>query len=52
MSNLNLKSVASAFGALALTMFLSWAFADASNYAPVKRDTHSGFVAAISALVR
>jgi hypothetical protein len=52
MTTLNLKSVASAVGALALTMLLSWSVTDASNYVSVKRDANSGLVAAISALVR
>ena len=52
MTTLNLKSVASAFGALALTMVLSLAVADTSNYVPAKQSAHTGFVAAIVALVR
>ena len=52
MKTLNLKSVTSAFAALAVTMLLTLTVADASNYAPVHRDGHSGFLAAISALVR
>ena len=52
MTTLNLKSVASAFAALALTMCLSLAVADTSNYVPVQHGAHSGFVAAIVALVR
>ena len=52
MTILNLKSVTSAFCALAVTLVLSLAFADSSNYVPAQRSGHSGFVAAISALVR
>ena len=52
MTTLNLKAVASAFGALALTVFLSWTVSDASNYVPVKHNAQSSFVASIVALVR
>lgn len=53
MLNLNLKAVASAFAALALTMVLSWTFVDATSIARVHRDGSStGLVAAVSALVR
>jgi hypothetical protein len=50
MINLNLKAVASAFGALALTLVLSWTFVDSTSLARVQRE--AGFVAAVSALVR
>jgi hypothetical protein len=53
MLKMNLKAVASAFAALALTMVLSWTFVDATSIARVHRDGSStGLVAAISALVR
>jgi len=52
MTILNYKAVASAFAALALTMALSWTFVDATNLARVQRNANSGFVAAVSALVR
>ena len=53
MKTLNLKAVASAFAALALTVVLSWTFVDATSLARVQRDSAShGFVAAVSALVR
>ena len=50
MMTLNLKAVASAFAALALTLVLSWTFVDATSVARVQRD--AGFVNAVSALVR
>jgi hypothetical protein len=53
MKTLNLKSVASAFAALALTVVLSWTFVDATSVARVNRDSASqSIVAAVSALVR
>ena len=53
MKTLNLKAVASAFAALALTVVLSWTFVDATHLARVSRDSNShGVVAAVSALVR
>jgi hypothetical protein len=54
MNTLNLKSLASAFAALALTVVLSWTFVDATSLARTQRDAgaSSGFVAAVSALVR
>jgi hypothetical protein len=53
MLKMNLKAVASAFAALALTMVLSWTFVDATSVARVHRDGSPGvLVAAISALVR
>ena len=53
MKTLNLKAVASAFAALAVTFVLSWTFVDATSIARVHRDGGSGaLVAAISALVR
>jgi hypothetical protein len=50
--NLNLKVVASAVAALALTVFMSWTFVDATSVARVHRDGGQGIVAAVSALVR
>jgi hypothetical protein len=50
--NLNLKVVASAAAALALTVFMSWTFVDATSVARVHRDGGQGIVAAVSALVR
>ena len=50
--NTNLKVVASAVAALALTMLMSWTFVDATSVARVHRDGSHGFVAAVSALVR
>jgi hypothetical protein len=54
MKTLNLKSLASAFAALALTVVMSWTFVDATSLARIQRDAgnSSGVVAAISALVR
>ena len=53
MKTLNLKAVASAFAALAVTFVLSWTFVDATHLARVQRDSTShGYVAAVSALVR
>jgi hypothetical protein len=53
MKTLNLKAVASAFAALALTVVLSWTFVDATRLAYGQRDGAShGVVAAVSALVR
>jgi len=52
MKTLNLKAVASAFAALALTIVLSWTFVDATSLARVQRDSSPTFVAAVSALVR
>lgn len=51
MTALNLKSVASGFAALALTVILSWAFVTGTNIELAKRDS-SGFVTAVSVLVR
>ncbi len=52
-TNMNFKSVASAFAALTLTVVLSWTFVDATSIARVHRDGSPGaLVAAISALVR
>ena len=50
--NFNLRVVASAVAALALTLFMSWTFVDATSVARVHRDGSQGFVAAVSALVR
>ena len=53
MITLNLKAVASAFAALALTVVLSWTFVDATSISRVHRDSSSqNVVAAVSALVR
>jgi hypothetical protein len=52
MLTLNLKTVASAFAAVALTMVLSWAFVTGTNIELSKRDSGVGFVMAVSALVR
>jgi hypothetical protein len=52
MKTLNLKSVASAFAALALTVVMSWTFVDATKLARVQRDASTGIVAAVSTLVR
>ena len=53
MLKMNLKAVASAFAALALTMVLSWTFVDATRIARADRDHGSGaFAAVVSALVR
>lgn len=51
MTTLNLKALASAVAALAVTVFLSWTFVDATSVARVHRDG-TGFVAAVGALVR
>jgi hypothetical protein len=53
MKTLNLKAVASAFAALALTVVLSLTFIDATSLARVQggSDGH-GTVTAVSALVR
>ena len=50
MLTLNLKTVASAFAALAVTLVFSWTFVDATKLARVQRDP--GFSGTISALVR
>ena len=53
MMTLNLKSVTSAFAALAVTFLLSWTFVDATSLARVPGGAAShGVVAAVSALVR
>jgi hypothetical protein len=52
MFTLNLKSVASGFAALALTVILSWAFVAGTNIELAKRDSSFNFVVAASALVR
>ena len=53
MKTLNLKAVASAFAALALSVVLSWSFVDATSVARVHGgSTSHGVVAAVSALVR
>ena len=53
MKTLNLKAVASAFAALALTVVLSWSFVDATSVARVNGGLNShGIVVAVGALVR
>jgi hypothetical protein len=52
MNTLNLKAVASAFAALAVTFVLSWTFVDATAVARVHQEGTVAFVASISALVR
>ena len=53
MKTLNLKAVASAFAALALTVVLSWSFVDATSIVRVQPgSTSQSFLAAVSALVR
>jgi hypothetical protein len=52
MTTLNLKAVASAFAALALTVMLSWTFVDATSVARVQHSAGIALVAAVSALVR
>ena len=52
MKTLNLKAVASAFAALAVTFVLSWTFVDATKVARVNSQGGAAFAAAISALVR
>ena len=53
MSTLNLKSVASAFAALALTVMLSWTFVDATGAKLVQYgNSGSGVLATISTLAR
>jgi hypothetical protein len=52
MTILNLKSLTSAFCALAVTAFLSFSLADSFNQVYGTRHASSGFVAAVSALVR
>ena len=52
MTTLNLKSVTSAFGALALTILLSVCFTDSFNQVYGARGANSGFLAVVTALVR
>ena len=52
MYTLNLKAVASAVAALAITVFLTWTFVDATSVARVQRDHGQTIMAAVSALVR
>jgi hypothetical protein len=51
MLTLNLKAVASAFAALAVTTMLSWTFVDATSHARVTHGS-SAIVATVAALVR
>ena len=50
MTTLNLKSVASAFAALAVTVLLSWTFTDSLDAKLAQRDY--SFVTALTASVR
>jgi|SoiMethySBSTD1v2_1073268.scaffolds.fasta_scaffold2065394_2 hypothetical protein len=50
--NNNLKLTASAIAALVVTMLMSWTFVDATSLSRVQRHGDSGFLAAVSALVR
>ena len=52
MLTLNLKAVASAFAALAVTTMLSWTFVDATSHARLVRESTATVVATVSALVR
>jgi hypothetical protein len=52
MKTLNLKAIASAFAALALTVVLSWTFVGDTGLARVQHGAGQSFVAAVSALVR
>jgi hypothetical protein len=52
MKTLNLKAVASAFAALAVTLVLSWTFVDATSVARVHQEGTVAFMTAVSALVR
>ena len=52
MNTMNLKALASAFAALAVTFVLSWTFVDATKVARVNSQGGAAFAAAISALVR
>jgi hypothetical protein len=50
MLKMNLKATASAMGALALTVLLSWTFVDATSLTNLTRDSAS-ILGALSALV-
>jgi hypothetical protein len=52
MKTLNLKAIASAFAALALTVMLSWTFVSDTGLARVQNGAGTSFLAAVSALVR
>jgi hypothetical protein len=52
MKTLNLKAIASAFAALALTVMLSWTFVTDTGLARVQDQAGTSFLAAISVLVR
>jgi len=52
MTTLNLKSLTSAFCALALTALLSIGLTDSFNQVYGARSANSGFFAAVTALVR
>jgi hypothetical protein len=52
MSTLNLKAVASAFAALALTIVLSLTFVDATSLARMQGHSGASFLGTVSALVR
>ena len=50
--NNNLKLTTSVIAALVVTMLMSWTFVDATSLARVQRHGDSGFLGAVSALVR
>jgi hypothetical protein len=52
MKTLNLKAIASAFAALALTIVLSWTFVGDTGLARVQHGAETSFLASLSALVR
>jgi hypothetical protein len=52
MKTLNLKAIASAFAALALTVVLSWTFVGDTGLARVQNATGTSLLASVSALVR
>ena len=52
MKTLNLKAIASAFAALALTVVLSWTFVGDTGLARVQNGTGTSLLAIVSALVR
>jgi hypothetical protein len=52
MKTLNLKAIASAFAALALTVVLSWTFVGDTGLARVQNGAGTSFLAAVTALVR
>jgi hypothetical protein len=52
MKTLNLKAIASAFAALALTVVLSWTFVGDTGLARAQHGAQTNFLAAVTALVR